>query len=53
MILQQTLVKKTPRYGLGTRIHQYFAKFGGVELNIPPRNKVPPSIVKFDKDEEK
>ncbi|BBI91603.1 putative plasmid stability-like protein [Serratia symbiotica str. Tucson] len=53
MILQQALVKKTPHYGLGTRMHQYFAKFGGVELNIPPRDKVPPRIVKFDEDDEK
>jgi len=53
IILQQALVKKTLRYGLGTRIHQYFAEFGGVKLNIPPRHKVPPRIVKFDEDNEK
>lgn len=53
MILQQVLVKKTLHYGLGARMHQYFAKFSGVELNIPPRDKVPPCIVKFDEDDEK
>lgn len=39
MILKQALVKKPPRYGLGTRMHQYFAEFGGVELEIPPRDE--------------
>jgi plasmid stability protein len=27
----------TPKEGLGTRIHKRFAPYGGVELEIPPR----------------
>lgn len=53
MILKQALVKKPPRYGLGTRMHQYFAEFGGVELEIPPRDEAPHRIVNFDEDDEK
>ncbi|MGQ8708618.1 FitA-like ribbon-helix-helix domain-containing protein [Serratia sp. TSA_198.1] len=52
MILKQALVKKPPRYGLGTRIHQHFAELGGVELEIPPRDKTPPRIVTFDDDDD-
>jgi len=52
MILKQALVKKPPRYGLGTRIHQHFAELGGVELEIPPRDKTPPHIVTFDDDDD-
>jgi plasmid stability protein len=48
MILKQALVKKPPRYGLGTWMHQHFAEFGGVELDISPRDAVPPRIVSFD-----
>lgn len=50
MILKQALVKKPPRYGLGTRMRQHFAEFGGVELDIPPRDTTPPRIVTFDDD---
>ncbi|MFP7326277.1 FitA-like ribbon-helix-helix domain-containing protein [Serratia marcescens] len=53
MILKQALVKKPPRYGLGTRMHQYFTEFGGVELEIPPRDEAPHRIVNFDEDDEK
>lgn len=52
MILKQALVKKPPRYGLGTRMHQHFAEFGGVELEIPPRDAVPPRIVTFDDEDD-
>lgn len=52
MILKQALTKKPPRYGLGTRLHQHFAEFGGVELEIPPRDAVPPRIVTFDDDDD-
>ncbi|AEF47804.1 hypothetical protein SerAS12_4711 [Serratia sp. AS12] len=52
MILKQALVKKPPRYGLGTRIHQHFAELGGVELEIPPRDKTPARIVTFDDDDD-
>lgn len=48
LILKQALVKKPPRFGLGTWTHQHFAEFGGVELDIPSRNAVPPRIVTFD-----
>ncbi|MGQ8776789.1 FitA-like ribbon-helix-helix domain-containing protein [Serratia sp. NA_112.1] len=52
MILKQALVKKPSRYGLGTRIHQHFAELGGVELEIPPRDKTPVRIVTFDDDDD-
>jgi hypothetical protein len=52
MILKQALVKKPPRYGLGTWMHQHFAEFGGVELEIPPRDAVPPRIVTFDDEDD-
>lgn len=52
MILKQAMTKKPPRYGLGTRLHQHFAEFGGVELEIPPRDATPPRIVTFDDDDE-
>lgn len=39
MDLKQALMKKPPRYGLGTWLHQHFAEFGGVELDIPPREE--------------
>jgi plasmid stability protein len=52
MILKQALVKKPPRYGLGTRLHQHFAEFGGVELEIPPRDATPPRIINFDDDDD-
>ncbi|HEJ9096480.1 TPA: plasmid stabilization protein [Serratia odorifera] len=47
MILKQALVKKPPRYGLGTWMHQQFAEFGGVELEIPPRDAESPHIATF------
>ncbi|HFK7185807.1 FitA-like ribbon-helix-helix domain-containing protein [Serratia odorifera] len=47
MILKQALVKKPPRYGLGTWMHQQFAEFGGVELEIPPRDAESPRIATF------
>ena len=34
--------------GLGTAIHKRFAKFGGVELQIPPREFSHRPIPKFD-----
>ena len=46
------MVKKPPRYGLGTWMHQHFAEFGGVELEIPPRDAVPPRIVTFDDEDD-
>lgn len=52
MILKQALVKKPPRYGLGTRIHQHFAASGGIELEIPPRDKTPARIATFDDDDD-
>lgn len=52
MILKQALVKKPPRYGLGTRIHQHFAASGGIELEIPPRDKTPARIVTVDDDDD-
>ncbi len=30
-------LKATPTKGLGTAIHELFRPFGGVELDIPPR----------------
>lgn len=53
MILKQALMKKPERYGLGTWMHQHFAEFGGVELDIPPRNEMPPRIVTFGDEDDK
>jgi plasmid stability protein len=52
IILKQALTKKSPRYGLGTRLHQAFAEFGGVELDIPPRSNDMPRIITFDDDDD-
>ncbi len=53
MDLKQTLLKKPPRYGLGTWMHQHFAELGGVELKIPPHGEESPRDVTFgDEDED-
>lgn len=52
MDLKQTLLKKPPRYGLGTWMHQHFAELGGVELKIPPRGEEPPRDVTFGDEDE-
>ncbi len=46
-ILKQALEEETPIKDLGTAIHELFKPFGGVELEIPPRDPMrePP---KFD-----
>ena len=33
-------LKATPAKGLGTAIHELFNPFGGVELDIPPRDRM-------------
>lgn len=47
---QQNALKneKVPQYGLGTAIHEIFKPFGGVELNIPPRESIR-ELPRFDK----
>jgi plasmid stability protein len=41
-----TVKERHPERGLGTRIRQRFAKYGGVELAIPPREpgREPPNF---------
>ena len=41
-ILDQA-VNQADQQGLGTWIHQQFAEFGGVDLEIPPRSAVRPA----------
>lgn len=36
-ILREAIQPKSKKKGLGTRIHQRFAKAGGVDLELPPR----------------
>ena len=47
-ILPISHVQEIPEKGLGTAIHELFKQFGGVELEIPPREPMrePP---RFDK----
>lgn len=47
---QQNALKseKVPQYGLGAAIHEIFKPFGGVELNIPPRESIR-ELPRFDK----
>ena len=47
-ILPTSHVQEIPEKGLGTVIHELFKQFGGVELEIPPREPMrePP---RFDK----
>ena len=40
-------LKATPAKGLGTAIHELFSPFGGVELDIPPREPMRKPL-KFD-----
>jgi antitoxin FitA len=40
--------KIAPGSGLGTKIHNLFAQFGGVELEIPPRTFSTRQLPKFD-----
>jgi hypothetical protein len=49
-MISQLLKKKTatPRQGLGTAIRNRFARFGGVELRIPPRQFSSRPIPKFE-----
>ncbi|MEW7000195.1 plasmid stabilization protein [Serratia ureilytica] len=51
MILKQALEKAAALW-IGYRMHQHFAEFGGVELEIPPRDAVPPRIVTFDDEDD-
>ena len=38
---------KAPTEGLGARIHNHFARLGGLELELPPRSDTP-SAASFD-----
>ncbi|WP_422527567.1 FitA-like ribbon-helix-helix domain-containing protein [Serratia fonticola] len=51
MILKQALMKKPASSGLGTWMHQHFAEFGGVELDIPPRDEMPRIVTFGDEDD--
>ncbi|MFV9066343.1 plasmid stabilization protein [Serratia fonticola] len=51
MILKQALMKKPASYGLGTWMHQHFAEFDGVELDIPPRDEMPRIVTFGDEDD--
>ena len=37
VILREAVEEETSKKGLGTRLHELFKPFGGVELEIPPR----------------
>ncbi|MXX70680.1 MAG: plasmid stabilization protein [Gemmatimonadetes bacterium] len=37
VILREAVEEKASKKGLGTRLHELFKPFGGVELEIPPR----------------
>lgn len=51
MILKEALMKKPASYGLGTWMHQHFAEFDGVELDIPPRDEMPRIVTFGDEDD--
>jgi plasmid stability protein len=38
-ILRDALIGQQPTSGLGTRIHQRFARLGGVDLDLPTRDE--------------
>ena len=38
-ILREALIPPEPSGGLGTRIHQRFARLGGVDLDLPARDE--------------
>lgn len=38
VILRKALTPKKRKKGLGSRIHQYFADIGGIELELPKRS---------------
>ena len=37
VILREAVEEEASKKGLGTRLHELFKPFGGVELEIPPR----------------
>lgn len=37
VILREAVEEEASETGLGTRLHELFKPFGGVELDIPPR----------------
>ena len=37
VILREAVDEEASKKGLGTRLHELFKPFGGVELEIPPR----------------
>mgnify|MGYP001012207098 CR=1 FL=1 len=41
-LVEKGLREATSRKGLGSQIHELFADIGGVELELPPREPVPP-----------
>jgi antitoxin FitA len=44
-ILDAAAQQEVPAVGIGTAIHQMAMKYGGFELNIPPRSgKVEPAV---------
>ncbi|MYC91133.1 MAG: plasmid stabilization protein [Gemmatimonadetes bacterium] len=46
VILREAVEEKASKKGLGTRLHELFKPFGGVELEIPPREPMrdPPRL---------
>jgi plasmid stability protein len=41
-ILRQAMSRPTPAADLGRAIHRRFAALGGVDLDLPPREAMPP-----------
>ena len=43
-ILRQAIGRAAPPQNLGEAIHRRFAALGGVELEVPPREAMPPPL---------